>query len=181
MVSLQCGLSFIFSFLSPSFGLFLLTSPLSLHSCKDDVLGGILKPTVASPSQGMPPNVQQPGKLVSDDLDSSLANLVGSMCMMFVYICKRITHSAWYSIKPKVYGHPAITAIYRFSPNFCHEVGHTQEDDVEFPSLELMGLSMFHHDRALMRSIRHTWPRNVWKNLRGLNGDITQLNTFGMN
>ncbi|XP_058267708.1 phosphatidylinositol binding clathrin assembly protein a isoform X14 [Hemibagrus wyckioides] len=45
----------------------------------DDVLGGILKPTVASPSQGMPPSVQQPGKLVSDDLDSSLANLVGNL------------------------------------------------------------------------------------------------------
>ncbi|KAK3550368.1 hypothetical protein QTP86_025128 [Hemibagrus guttatus] len=45
----------------------------------DDVLGGILKPTVASPSQGIPPSVQQPGKLVSDDLDSSLANLVGNL------------------------------------------------------------------------------------------------------
>ncbi|MCJ8742505.1 hypothetical protein PDJAM_G00082850 [Pangasius djambal] len=41
--------------------------------------GGILKPTVASPSQGMPPSAQQPGKLVSDDLDSSLANLVGNL------------------------------------------------------------------------------------------------------
>ncbi|XP_048873475.1 phosphatidylinositol binding clathrin assembly protein a isoform X14 [Brienomyrus brachyistius] len=45
----------------------------------DDVLGGILKPTVASPNQGLPPNSQQPGKLVSDDLDSSLANLVGNL------------------------------------------------------------------------------------------------------
>ncbi|XP_034168256.1 phosphatidylinositol binding clathrin assembly protein a isoform X14 [Pangasianodon hypophthalmus] len=45
----------------------------------DDVLGGILKPTVASPSQSMPPSAQQPGKLVSDDLDSSLANLVGNL------------------------------------------------------------------------------------------------------
>ncbi|XP_058267710.1 phosphatidylinositol binding clathrin assembly protein a isoform X16 [Hemibagrus wyckioides] len=44
-----------------------------------DSAGGILKPTVASPSQGMPPSVQQPGKLVSDDLDSSLANLVGNL------------------------------------------------------------------------------------------------------
>uniref|UniRef100_A0AAQ5X9X7 Phosphatidylinositol-binding clathrin assembly protein n=1 Tax=Amphiprion ocellaris TaxID=80972 RepID=A0AAQ5X9X7_AMPOC len=44
-----------------------------------DVLGGILKPTVASsPNQSMTPNGQQPHKLVSTDLDSSLANLVGS-------------------------------------------------------------------------------------------------------
>uniref|UniRef100_A0A4W5JQD7 Phosphatidylinositol-binding clathrin assembly protein n=1 Tax=Hucho hucho TaxID=62062 RepID=A0A4W5JQD7_9TELE len=45
-----------------------------------DSAGGVLKPTVASsPSQGLIPNGQQLGKLVSDDLDSSLANLVGSM------------------------------------------------------------------------------------------------------
>lgn len=59
--------------------------PLSFHSRKDDVLGCILKPTVASPSQSLPPSAQQSGKLVSDDLDSSLANLVGSMCLQFVY------------------------------------------------------------------------------------------------
>ncbi|XP_047660631.1 phosphatidylinositol binding clathrin assembly protein a isoform X24 [Tachysurus fulvidraco] len=34
---------------------------------------------VASPSQGMPPSILQSGKLVSDDLDSSLANLVGNL------------------------------------------------------------------------------------------------------
>ncbi|XP_051765215.1 phosphatidylinositol binding clathrin assembly protein a isoform X7 [Ctenopharyngodon idella] len=34
---------------------------------------------VASPSQGLTPSAQQPGKLVSDDLDSSLANLVGNL------------------------------------------------------------------------------------------------------
>ncbi|XP_023690818.1 phosphatidylinositol binding clathrin assembly protein a isoform X24 [Paramormyrops kingsleyae] len=34
---------------------------------------------VASPNQGLPPNSQQSGKLVSDDLDSSLANLVGNL------------------------------------------------------------------------------------------------------
>ncbi|XP_048036178.1 phosphatidylinositol binding clathrin assembly protein a isoform X9 [Megalobrama amblycephala] len=45
----------------------------------DDILGGILKPTVASPNQGLTPSTQQPGKLVSDDLDSSLANLVGNL------------------------------------------------------------------------------------------------------
>ncbi|XP_073686122.1 phosphatidylinositol binding clathrin assembly protein a isoform X12 [Garra rufa] len=45
----------------------------------DDILGGILKPTVASPNQGLTPSAQQSGKLVSDDLDSSLANLVGNL------------------------------------------------------------------------------------------------------
>ncbi|KAM9540734.1 phosphatidylinositol binding clathrin assembly protein a isoform 18-T27 [Salvelinus alpinus] len=45
-----------------------------------DSAGGILKPTVASLSgQGLIPSGQQPGKLVSDDLDSSLANLVGNL------------------------------------------------------------------------------------------------------
>ncbi|XP_035240822.1 phosphatidylinositol binding clathrin assembly protein b isoform X11 [Anguilla anguilla] len=44
-----------------------------------DVLGGILKPTVTSLGQGVAPGAQHPGKLVSDDLDSSLANLVGSL------------------------------------------------------------------------------------------------------
>ncbi|KAG7483597.1 hypothetical protein MATL_G00040060 [Megalops atlanticus] len=44
-----------------------------------DSAGGILKPTVASPNQGLPPSSQPPGKLVSDDLDSSLANLVGNL------------------------------------------------------------------------------------------------------
>ncbi|XP_061103429.1 phosphatidylinositol binding clathrin assembly protein a isoform X17 [Conger conger] len=34
---------------------------------------------VASPSQSLPPSCQPPGKLVSDDLDSSLANLVGNL------------------------------------------------------------------------------------------------------
>ncbi|KAM3868849.1 phosphatidylinositol binding clathrin assembly protein a isoform 1-T1 [Diretmus argenteus] len=46
----------------------------------DDVVGGILKPTVASsPNQGLILNSQQASKLVSDDLDSSLANLVGNL------------------------------------------------------------------------------------------------------
>ncbi|XP_064159747.1 phosphatidylinositol binding clathrin assembly protein b isoform X8 [Anguilla rostrata] len=44
-----------------------------------DVLGGIMKPTVTSLGQGVAPGAQHPGKLVSDDLDSSLANLVGSL------------------------------------------------------------------------------------------------------
>ncbi|XP_041948754.1 phosphatidylinositol binding clathrin assembly protein a isoform X20 [Alosa sapidissima] len=44
-----------------------------------DVLGGILKPTVALSNQGLTLSAQQPGKLVSDDLDSSLANLVGNL------------------------------------------------------------------------------------------------------
>ncbi|XP_067890057.1 phosphatidylinositol binding clathrin assembly protein a isoform X6 [Heterodontus francisci] len=42
-------------------------------------LGGVLKPTVALQSQTQPPSKQQPGKLVGEDLDSSLANLVGNL------------------------------------------------------------------------------------------------------
>lgn len=41
-----------------------------------DIAGGILKPTLAGSNQPS----GQPEKLVSDDLDSSLANLVGSEC-----------------------------------------------------------------------------------------------------
>uniref|UniRef100_A0A8C6S4R7 Phosphatidylinositol-binding clathrin assembly protein n=1 Tax=Neogobius melanostomus TaxID=47308 RepID=A0A8C6S4R7_9GOBI len=45
-----------------------------------DILGGILKPTVASsPNQALTPNGQQANRLVSHDLDSSLANLVGNL------------------------------------------------------------------------------------------------------
>uniref|UniRef100_A0A8C6S318 Phosphatidylinositol-binding clathrin assembly protein n=1 Tax=Neogobius melanostomus TaxID=47308 RepID=A0A8C6S318_9GOBI len=44
------------------------------------ILGGILKPTVASsPNQALTPNGQQANRLVSHDLDSSLANLVGNL------------------------------------------------------------------------------------------------------
>ncbi|XP_030007519.1 phosphatidylinositol binding clathrin assembly protein b isoform X2 [Sphaeramia orbicularis] len=46
----------------------------SLNS--DDITGGILKPTLAGSNQ---PSNQLPEKLVSDDLDSSLANLVGNL------------------------------------------------------------------------------------------------------
>ncbi|XP_029027161.1 phosphatidylinositol binding clathrin assembly protein b isoform X6 [Betta splendens] len=46
----------------------------SLNS--DDITGGILKPTLAGSNQA---SLQQPEKLVSDDLDSSLANLVGNL------------------------------------------------------------------------------------------------------
>uniref|UniRef100_A0A7N5ZYK1 Phosphatidylinositol-binding clathrin assembly protein n=1 Tax=Anabas testudineus TaxID=64144 RepID=A0A7N5ZYK1_ANATE len=50
------------------------------HLDSTDVLGTILKPTVAaSPSQDITSNSHQPNKLVSNDLDSSLANLVGSL------------------------------------------------------------------------------------------------------
>ncbi|KAM6984559.1 phosphatidylinositol binding clathrin assembly protein a isoform 4-T4 [Tautogolabrus adspersus] len=45
-----------------------------------DCTGGLLKPTVASlTNQDMTMNGQQPHKLVSNDLDSSLANLVGNL------------------------------------------------------------------------------------------------------
>ncbi|XP_059186859.1 phosphatidylinositol binding clathrin assembly protein b isoform X7 [Centropristis striata] len=46
----------------------------SLNS--DDIAGGILKPTLAGSNQA---SCQLPEKLVSDDLDSSLANLVGNL------------------------------------------------------------------------------------------------------
>ncbi|XP_030691753.1 phosphatidylinositol-binding clathrin assembly protein isoform X14 [Globicephala melas] len=41
--------------------------------------GGLLKPTVASQNQSLPVAKLPPNKLVSDDLDSSLANLVGNL------------------------------------------------------------------------------------------------------
>uniref|UniRef100_UPI00398F23B5 phosphatidylinositol binding clathrin assembly protein a isoform X8 n=1 Tax=Pristiophorus japonicus TaxID=55135 RepID=UPI00398F23B5 len=44
-----------------------------------DGIGGLLKPTVALQSQTQPTSKQQPGKLVGEDLDSSLANLVGNL------------------------------------------------------------------------------------------------------
>ncbi|XP_026103308.1 phosphatidylinositol-binding clathrin assembly protein-like isoform X14 [Carassius auratus] len=50
-----------------------------LATSSTDSAGGILKPTVASSNQGLMPSAQQQGKLVSDDLDSSLANLVGNL------------------------------------------------------------------------------------------------------
>ncbi|XP_045549379.1 phosphatidylinositol binding clathrin assembly protein a isoform X18 [Salmo salar] len=46
----------------------------------DSVFGNNVDSAVASlPGQGLIPSGQQPGKLVSDDLDSSLANLVGNL------------------------------------------------------------------------------------------------------
>lgn len=62
----------------PLIHVILLTPP-----CDSDVTGGILKPTLAGSNQ--PPG--QPEKLVSDDLDSSLANLVGSELRRFVLFC----------------------------------------------------------------------------------------------
>ncbi|XP_072248399.1 phosphatidylinositol binding clathrin assembly protein b isoform X5 [Leuresthes tenuis] len=50
------------------------TGSSSLNS--DDITGGILKPTLAGANLS---SNQQPEKLVSDDLDSSLANLVGNL------------------------------------------------------------------------------------------------------
>ncbi|KAM3837468.1 phosphatidylinositol-binding clathrin assembly protein isoform 4-T4 [Vipera latastei] len=44
-----------------------------------DELGGLLKPTVASQNQNLPSSKAPPNKLVLDDLDSSLANLVGNL------------------------------------------------------------------------------------------------------
>ncbi|XP_048454431.1 phosphatidylinositol binding clathrin assembly protein a isoform X2 [Rhincodon typus] len=44
-----------------------------------DGLGGLLKPTIALQNQSQPLAKEQPGKLVGEDLDSSLANLVGNL------------------------------------------------------------------------------------------------------
>lgn len=44
-----------------------------------DDMGGLLRPTVSSQNQSIPHSKIPPGKLVSDDLDSSLANLVGNL------------------------------------------------------------------------------------------------------
>ncbi|XP_058040675.1 phosphatidylinositol-binding clathrin assembly protein isoform X6 [Ahaetulla prasina] len=44
-----------------------------------DELGGLLKPTVAFQNQNLPSCKAPPNKLVLDDLDSSLANLVGNL------------------------------------------------------------------------------------------------------
>ncbi|XP_069734338.1 phosphatidylinositol-binding clathrin assembly protein isoform X8 [Phaenicophaeus curvirostris] len=55
------------------------TSNVVLDSGGFDELGGLLKPTVASQNQSLPVAKVPPNKLVSDDLDSSLANLVGNL------------------------------------------------------------------------------------------------------
>ncbi|XP_025049417.1 phosphatidylinositol-binding clathrin assembly protein isoform X14 [Alligator sinensis] len=52
--------------------------PANAYACFDE-LGGLLKPTVASQNQCLPVAKVPPNKLVSDDLDSSLANLVGNL------------------------------------------------------------------------------------------------------
>ncbi|XP_015283224.1 PREDICTED: phosphatidylinositol-binding clathrin assembly protein isoform X6 [Gekko japonicus] len=55
------------------------TTNVPVDSCGFDELGGLLKPTVASQNQSLPTSKAPPNKLVSDDLDSSLANLVGNL------------------------------------------------------------------------------------------------------
>uniref|UniRef100_A0A8C5LXB9 Phosphatidylinositol-binding clathrin assembly protein n=1 Tax=Leptobrachium leishanense TaxID=445787 RepID=A0A8C5LXB9_9ANUR len=52
---------------------------INLESSGFDDLGGLLKPTVAAQNQNLPSAKHLPNKLVSDDLDSSLANLVGNL------------------------------------------------------------------------------------------------------
>ncbi|CAI9575965.1 unnamed protein product [Staurois parvus] len=54
-------------------------SNISVDSTGFDDLGGLLKPTVASQNTNAPCSRNPPSKLVSDDLDSSLANLVGNL------------------------------------------------------------------------------------------------------
>ncbi|XP_053241504.1 phosphatidylinositol-binding clathrin assembly protein isoform X8 [Podarcis raffonei] len=55
------------------------TSNVPVDSGGFDELGGLLKPTVASQNQSLPTSKGPPNKLVLDDLDSSLANLVGNL------------------------------------------------------------------------------------------------------
>uniref|UniRef100_A0A8C6S327 Phosphatidylinositol-binding clathrin assembly protein n=1 Tax=Neogobius melanostomus TaxID=47308 RepID=A0A8C6S327_9GOBI len=65
---------------TPSHEMFGGVDQLHLDSFYKHILGGILKPTVASsPNQALTPNGQQANRLVSHDLDSSLANLVGNL------------------------------------------------------------------------------------------------------
>ncbi|XP_063807436.1 phosphatidylinositol-binding clathrin assembly protein isoform X11 [Pseudophryne corroboree] len=52
---------------------------LNVDSTGFEDMGGLLKPTVASHNQSLPLSNIPPNKLVSDDLDSSLANLVGNL------------------------------------------------------------------------------------------------------
>uniref|UniRef100_A0A6I8Q6S5 Phosphatidylinositol binding clathrin assembly protein n=1 Tax=Xenopus tropicalis TaxID=8364 RepID=A0A6I8Q6S5_XENTR len=54
-------------------------SSVNVDSAAFDDLGGLLKPTVASLNQNLPSCKNPQNKLVSDDLDSSLANLVGNL------------------------------------------------------------------------------------------------------
>ncbi|CAH2225589.1 phosphatidylinositol-binding clathrin assembly isoform X5 [Pelobates cultripes] len=51
----------------------------NLDSTGFEDLDGLLKPTVTSQNQSLPSAKHLPNKLVSDDLDSSLANLVGNL------------------------------------------------------------------------------------------------------
>ncbi|XP_070799041.1 phosphatidylinositol-binding clathrin assembly protein isoform X8 [Pituophis catenifer annectens] len=55
------------------------SSNASVDSGGFDELGGLLKPTVAFQNQNLPSCKAPPNKLVLDDLDSSLANLVGNL------------------------------------------------------------------------------------------------------
>ncbi|XP_025049413.1 phosphatidylinositol-binding clathrin assembly protein isoform X10 [Alligator sinensis] len=63
---------------TPTHEMFVDLDPANAYACFDE-LGGLLKPTVASQNQCLPVAKVPPNKLVSDDLDSSLANLVGNL------------------------------------------------------------------------------------------------------
>ncbi|XP_018103354.1 phosphatidylinositol-binding clathrin assembly protein isoform X5 [Xenopus laevis] len=54
-------------------------SNINIDSTAFDDLGGLLQPTVTSQNQNLPSSMNPQNKLVSDDLDSSLANLVGNL------------------------------------------------------------------------------------------------------
>ncbi|KAG2457174.1 PICAL protein, partial [Polypterus senegalus] len=72
----------------------------------DNILGGILKPTVASQNQTLPMSKQQPSKLVSDDLDSSLANLAPSV---MAFPATTPTGMMGYVMPPQVGAMPMMT------------------------------------------------------------------------
>ncbi|KAM8976129.1 phosphatidylinositol-binding clathrin assembly protein isoform 1-T1 [Pelodytes ibericus] len=52
---------------------------INLDTSGFDDMGGLLRPTITSQNQTLPSFKNFPNKLVSDDLDSSLANLVGNL------------------------------------------------------------------------------------------------------
>lgn len=62
-----------------------------------NILDDVLQPTVPLQSQRAPSTNQQSGKILANDLDSSLANLVGSKCEALRFIFPLFTET----IQPK--------------------------------------------------------------------------------
>lgn len=84
---------------------------------------------MTSPNQGLTPSAQLSGKLVSDDLDSSLANLVGSKCYVFVAannIRTLLPRGSWLirlKLKYTIYVNSIILVLHfysiKFKEDFC--------------------------------------------------------------